>query len=132
MKQAPHFAATRRDGAFRAVCFVARLANGAYHWLRLASRIPSRKASVATVRDLFRDSLLLVVLERSDVRQCAVCECLPPGSETCDTARPTVMGCSLRARSANETMPTSRLSRLTTGSRRTWTCPMFRATSSSA
>src|SRR5207244_911457 len=45
------------DGAFRAVCFVARLANGACHWRRLASRIPSRKAAVATVRDLFRGSL---------------------------------------------------------------------------
>ena len=56
-KQAPHFAATRRDGAFPAVCFVARLANGACHWRRLASRIPSRKAAVATVRDLFRGSL---------------------------------------------------------------------------
>ena len=44
------------DGTFRAVCFVARLANGACHWLRLASRIPSRKAAVATVRDLFRGS----------------------------------------------------------------------------
>ena len=72
------------------------------------------------------------ILLMRDVRQCAVCECLPPGSETCDTARPTVVGCSVRARSANETMPTSRLSRLTTGSRRTWTWPMFRATSSSA
>src|SRR6266542_5531988 len=44
------------DGAFRAVCVVARLANGACHWRRLASRIPSRKASVATARDLFRGS----------------------------------------------------------------------------
>src|SRR5438445_13262587 len=42
---------------FRAVCFVARLANGTCHWRRLASRIPSRKAAVATVRDLFRGSL---------------------------------------------------------------------------
>ena len=30
-KQAPHLAAARRDGAFRAVCFVARLAKGAGH-----------------------------------------------------------------------------------------------------
>src|SRR5713101_8382677 len=55
--QTPHFAATRRDGAFRAVCFVARLAKGSGHWLRLASRIPSRKASVATAWDLIRGSL---------------------------------------------------------------------------
>src|SRR5213078_4844213 len=95
-----------RDGAFRAICFVARLANrarrsaeegplwgsdreGAHvrpqrqrsasragvastryargvllrparspcYWLRLASRISSRKASVATTRGLFRGSL---------------------------------------------------------------------------
>src|SRR6266540_6146380 len=45
-KQAPHFAATRRDGAFRAVCFVARLANGTCHWRRLASRIPYRQAAL--------------------------------------------------------------------------------------
>ena len=30
-KQAPHLAAARRDGAFRAVCFVARLAKGVDH-----------------------------------------------------------------------------------------------------
>ncbi len=30
-KQAPHLAAARRDGAFRAVCFVASLAKGAGH-----------------------------------------------------------------------------------------------------
>ena len=47
-KQAPHWAAARRDGAFRAVCFVASLAKGVDHSLRLASRIPSRNATVAT------------------------------------------------------------------------------------
>ena len=47
-KQAPRWAAARRDGAFRAVCFVASLAKGVYHSLRIASRIPSRKAPVAT------------------------------------------------------------------------------------
>ena len=55
--QTPHFAATRRDGAFRAVCFVARLVKGVNHSLRLASRIPSRKAAVATARGLIRGSL---------------------------------------------------------------------------
>jgi hypothetical protein len=58
--QTPHFAATRRDGAFRAVCFVARLAKGGSHWLHLASRIPSRKAAVATAWDLTRGSLTSV------------------------------------------------------------------------
>ncbi len=43
---------------FRAVCFVARLAKGSNPWLRLASRIPSRKASVATAWDLIRGSLV--------------------------------------------------------------------------
>src|SRR5213082_2941894 len=45
------------DGAFRAICFVARLANSACYWHRLASRSSSRKASVATTRGLFRGSL---------------------------------------------------------------------------
>src|SRR5438552_14532740 len=45
------------DGAGRAICCVAPLANGAYHWLRVASCISSRRASVATTRDLFRGSL---------------------------------------------------------------------------
>src|ERR1700730_8442692 len=44
------------DGACRAICCVAPLANGAYHWLRVASCISSRQASVATTRDLFRGS----------------------------------------------------------------------------
>ena len=39
---------------FRAVCFVARFAKGSDPWLRLASRIPSRKAIVAATRDLIR------------------------------------------------------------------------------
>src|SRR5438046_10681074 len=46
------------DGACRAICGVAPLANGAYHWLRVASCISSRPASVATTRDLFRGSLM--------------------------------------------------------------------------
>src|SRR5215467_15072777 len=45
------------DGAFRAICFVARLANTAWYWLRLASRISSRKATVAATRGFFRGSL---------------------------------------------------------------------------
>src|SRR5437867_3395845 len=53
------------DGAFRAICFVARLANSACYWHRLASRSSSRKASVATTRGLFRGSLKLV---------CPLCE----------------------------------------------------------
>ena len=56
--QMPHFAATRRDGVFRAVCFVARLAKGNGHWLHLASRIPSRIAAVATAWDLIRGSFM--------------------------------------------------------------------------
>ena len=43
--------------AFRAVCFVARLAKGSGHWLHLASRIPSREAAVAIAWDLIRGSL---------------------------------------------------------------------------
>src|SRR5712691_5879059 len=51
-----HCAETRRDGAFRAICIVAPLARGACHGHRVASRISSRKASVAATRDLFRGS----------------------------------------------------------------------------
>src|SRR6266568_3594 len=54
-----HCAETRRDGVFRAICFVAPLARGACHGRRVASRISSRKASVAATRDLFRGSLSL-------------------------------------------------------------------------
>src|SRR5258706_1823289 len=53
-----HCAETRRDGAFRAICFVAPLARGACHGRRAASRISSRKASVAATRGLFRGSLM--------------------------------------------------------------------------
>src|SRR6266496_4222039 len=53
-----HCAETRRDVAFRAICFVAPLARGARHGLRVASRISSRKASVAATRGLFRGSLV--------------------------------------------------------------------------
>src|SRR5258708_9504742 len=60
-----HCAETRRDGAFRAICIVASLARGACHGRRAASRISSRKASVAATRDLFRGSLEL--RERADV-----------------------------------------------------------------
>jgi hypothetical protein len=59
--QTPHFAATQRDGAFRAVYFVARLAKGGGHWLRLASRIPSRKVVVATAWDLIRGSVTFIL-----------------------------------------------------------------------
>src|SRR5947208_10022238 len=52
-----HCAETRRDGAFRAICFVAPLARGACHGRRVASRISSRKASVAATRGLCRGSL---------------------------------------------------------------------------
>src|SRR6266567_9622273 len=45
------------DGASRAICCVAPLANGVYHWLRAASCISSRRAFVATTRDLCRGSL---------------------------------------------------------------------------
>ncbi|MGH8716387.1 MAG: hypothetical protein ACREUI_06590, partial [Burkholderiales bacterium] len=40
-------ARVRVRGAFRAICFVARLAKGVNHLLRLASRISSRKVGVA-------------------------------------------------------------------------------------
>src|SRR5438552_12991070 len=59
-----HCAETRRDGAFRAICFVAPLARGACHGRRAASRISSRKASVAATRDLFRGSLARAALSR--------------------------------------------------------------------
>ncbi|MGH8715814.1 MAG: hypothetical protein ACREUI_03630, partial [Burkholderiales bacterium] len=48
---------TESGAPFRVVYFVARLAKGTGHWLRLASRIPSRKAAVATAWDLIRGSL---------------------------------------------------------------------------
>src|SRR5258706_6831187 len=57
-----HCGETRRDGAFRAICFVAPLARGACHGRRVASRISSRKASVAATRDLFRGSLMELTL----------------------------------------------------------------------
>ena len=44
-KQTPHCAATRRDGAGRGAGFGARLANGAYHLLHLASRHHPRPAT---------------------------------------------------------------------------------------
>src|SRR6266436_3929128 len=52
-----HCAETRRDGAFRAICFVVPLARGACHGLRVASRISSRKTAVAATRALCRGSL---------------------------------------------------------------------------
>src|SRR3989442_8011293 len=55
-----HCAETRRDGAFRAICFVAPLARGACHGRRVASRISSRKASVAATRGLFRGSYIVL------------------------------------------------------------------------
>ncbi len=57
--QTPHFAATRKDEAFRAICFVARLTKENVPWLRLDSCIPSRKAVVAATRDLIRGSLTI-------------------------------------------------------------------------
>src|SRR5258708_23678666 len=68
-----HCAETRRDGAFRAICIVAPLARGACHGRRVASRISSRKASVAAMRGLFRGSLMNGLLEKikdpSDLRR---------------------------------------------------------------
>src|SRR5258708_38114365 len=52
-----HCAETRRDGAFRAICFVALLARGACHGLRIALCISSRKAAVAATRGVCRGSL---------------------------------------------------------------------------
>src|SRR5438309_2727236 len=67
-----HCAETRRDGAFRAICFVAPLARGACHGRRVASRISSRKASVAATRDLFRGSLTRRGLARLGQTPCDV------------------------------------------------------------
>src|SRR5438132_11182179 len=47
----PHLATEGRSAVSR------RLAMGVYHWLRVASCISFRKASVATTRDLFRSPL---------------------------------------------------------------------------
>src|SRR5207253_1986855 len=64
-------------------------------------------------------------------RHCAVVwSCLPPGVETRVTVWPMFVASSLRATSPSDTMPTSRLSRLTTGKRRTRALPILRATSS--
>src|SRR5260370_13833141 len=60
-----HCAETRRDGAFRAICFVAPLARGACDGRRAASRISSRKASVAATRGLFRGSLMSIYTPRA-------------------------------------------------------------------
>src|SRR5260370_16677695 len=62
-----HCAETRRDGAFRAICVVAPLARGACHGRRVASRISSRKASVAATRDLFRGSIEARMLESAEI-----------------------------------------------------------------
>src|SRR6266581_4565323 len=51
----PHLATEGRSAVSR------RLANGAYHWLRVASCISSRQASVATTRGLRRGSLAGIV-----------------------------------------------------------------------
>src|ERR1700694_3919102 len=64
-----HWAETRRDGAFRAICFVVLLAHRAYHALRVASRTPSRKASVAATRGLFRGSLMEDARDRQRERR---------------------------------------------------------------
>src|SRR5438876_10926217 len=57
----------RWDGAGRAICCVAPLANGAYHWLRVASCISSRQASVATTRGLCRGSLAFGQIAKNHV-----------------------------------------------------------------
>jgi hypothetical protein len=45
------------DGALLVACFVAALVKGVDHSLRTASRIPTRKAAVATTRESIRGSL---------------------------------------------------------------------------
>lgn len=61
-----------------------------------------------------------------------LCECWPPGSDTPHKAALAVpLGPSDKAMSPSETIPTSRLSRLITGRRRTFTSAIFAATSSS-
>jgi hypothetical protein len=51
---------TESGAPFRAICFVARLAKEINPWLRVASRISSRKTFVAPSVDLFRGSLAFV------------------------------------------------------------------------
>ncbi len=63
--------------------------------------------------------------------QCVDCEWAPPGVEMPHTALPAIVLLSFCDRSPTETMPTRRLSRLSTGRRRTWFLPMLTATSSS-
>ena len=58
------------------------------------------------------------------------CECSPPGSQIPHKALPALAGPSVSAISPSERMPTRRLSRSSTGSRRTLMSAMFCATSS--
>jgi ABC-type transporter Mla subunit MlaD len=63
--QTPHFAATRTgQGLSGRSALSLGLPRGPGHWLRLASRIPSRKAAVATVWDLIRGSLIRLFAQK--------------------------------------------------------------------
>src|SRR6266536_2674074 len=76
-----HCAETRRDGAFRAICIVAPLARGACHGRRVASRISSRKASVAATRGLFRGSLTPGRLDLRQIPSAAIAPECPNGED---------------------------------------------------
>src|SRR6185436_11781 len=67
---------------------------------------------------------------RGLTRRVYFCRCCPPRCETPAIALPLVRLSSFCATSPSETMPTRRLSRFTTGRRRTWMSPMFFATCS--
>ena len=59
-KQTPHFCRNPEGrGLSGRSALSLGLPRGSGHWLRLASPIPSRKAAVATARDLIRGSLIL-------------------------------------------------------------------------
>ena len=64
------------------------------------------------------------------VRDPPVWECWPPGCEIPATASPAFPASSVTAMSPSEMMPTRRLSRVSTGRRRTWMSAILRATSS--
>src|SRR6266542_2517717 len=66
----------------------------------------------------------------SAIQWAVVCECAPPCSEMCAMVCPAVFESSCSTRSPMDRMPTRRLSRFSTGSRRTFMSLMFFATSS--
>src|SRR6185436_15772127 len=67
---------------------------------------------------------------RGLTRRVYFCRCFPPRCDTPAMALPLVRLSSFCATSPSETMPTRRLSRFTTGRRRSWMSPMFFTTCS--